>query len=97
MVIRRGAPLSFANAFAKPVSGGEAGGDAMAASIHRYVQHRSRIEGAYGRARDAASRFVLCLHDVEGAQPPGSAVATIDELATKLAERLGALPQEERS
>lgn len=97
VVIRRGAPLSFANAFAKPVSGGEAGGDAMAASIHRYIQHRSRIEGAYGRDRDAASRFVLCLHDVEGAQPPGSAVATIDELATKLAERLGALPQEERS
>jgi CRISPR system Cascade subunit CasC len=85
VVVRRGAPLSFANSFAKPVDGREAGGDVMAASISRLATHRDRIEGAYGRGEDALARFVLCLRDVAGAVPEGCEVKTIAELATKLA------------
>lgn len=92
VVVRRGAPLSFANAFSKPVAGGEEGGDVMAASIARYTHHRDRMEGAYGRDEDAIARFVLCLRDVEGAAPKGHEVKTIDELAKKLGERLDSLP-----
>jgi CRISPR system Cascade subunit CasC len=85
VVVRRGAPLSFANSFTKPVEGREADGDVMAASIGRLAKHRDRIEGAYGRGEDALARFVLCLRDVSGAVPEGREVKTIAELATKLA------------
>jgi CRISPR system Cascade subunit CasC len=90
VVVRRGAPLSFANAFTKPVDGREAGGDVMGASIARLANHRDRIEGAYGRGEDALARFVLCLRDVEGAVPGGHAVKTIAELAIKLDDALKA-------
>lgn len=92
VVVRQGAPLSFANAFTKPVDGREEGGDVMAASIARFTTHRDRIEVAYGRDVDAIARFVLCLRDVEGAAPQGHGVATIDELAVKLTAALDALP-----
>jgi len=95
VVVRRGAPLSFANAFTKPVASREAEGDVMAASIARLTDHRDRIEAAYGRNKDAAARFVLCLRDVErpGATAiQGVAVKTIAELAEKLALALDALP-----
>jgi hypothetical protein len=85
VVVRRGAPLSFANSFTKPVDAREAAGDVMAASIARLAKHRDRIEGAYGRGEDALARFVLCLHDVPGAVPEGHGVKTMAELATKLA------------
>lgn len=92
VVVRRGAPLSFANAFSKPVGAAEGGGDVMAASIARFAQHRDRIERAYGRDTDALARFVLCLRDVDGAAPTGREVSTIDELTTKLGEQLRSLP-----
>ncbi len=92
VVVRRGAPLSFANAFTKPVDAREQGGDVMAASIARYATHRDRIEGAYGRGADSVARFVLCLRDVEGAAPKGREVKTIAELAKNLATALDALP-----
>jgi CRISPR system Cascade subunit CasC len=85
VVVRRGAPISFANSFIKPVDGREAGGDVMAASIARMSKHRDRIERAYGRGEDALARFVLCLRDVEGAVPEGQEVKTMAELAAKLA------------
>ncbi len=95
VVVRRGAPLSFANAFSKPVAAGEESGDVMAASISRYAAHRDRLEGAYGRKEDAGARFVLCLRDVEGAAPKGHEVKTIDELAKKLGEHLQSLPPQQ--
>ncbi|GAC1569310.1 MAG: hypothetical protein NVS3B20_22720 [Polyangiales bacterium] len=93
VVVRRGAPLSFANAFTKPVDAREAGGDVMAASIARFAKHRDRIEGAYGRDKDAMARFVLCLRDVEGAVPEGREVKRIDELEKKLSAALNELTQ----
>jgi len=92
VVVRRGAPLSFANAFTKPVGSREADGDVMAASITRLTDHRDRIEAAYGRDKDAIARFVLCLRDVEGPETPGTTVKTIAELSKKLAAALDALP-----
>jgi CRISPR system Cascade subunit CasC len=94
VVVRRGAPLSFANAFTKPVASRDADGDVMAASIQRLAAHRSRIETAYGRDKDAIARFVLCLRDVDGATPPQAGVTSISELATKLASTLDSLPKE---
>jgi CRISPR system Cascade subunit CasC len=85
VVVRRGAPISFANSFTKPVDGREADGDVMAASIARLAKHRDRIEGAYGRSEDTLARFVLCLRDVAGAVPEGREVKTIADVATKLA------------
>jgi CRISPR system Cascade subunit CasC len=99
VVVRRGAPLSFANAFTKPVASREAEGDVMAASIARLTDHRDRIEAAYGRNKDAAARFVLCLRDVErpgATATPGVAVKTIAELAEKLALALDALPAQDQ-
>jgi len=93
VVVRRGAPLSFANAFTKPVSAVEGGGDVMAASIKRLAEHRDRIETAYGRDEDALARFILCLRDVDGASSEQASVSSIRELATKLATKLGALPK----
>lgn len=93
VVVRRGAPLSFANAFTKPVDAREADGDVMAASIARFAKHRDRIEQAYGRDDDALARFVLCLRDVEGAAPKGADVPSISKLATKLAAVLAAIPE----
>ena len=94
VIVRRGAPLSFANAFTKPVGVREGGGDVMGASIARLAEHRDRIEGAYGRGVDALARFVLCLRDVEGAVPNGRKVGTMAELATKLASVLNAPPKQ---
>lgn len=93
VVIRRGAPLSFANAFTKPVAASECDGDVMAASIQRFAAHRDRIESAYGRDADVTGRFVLCLRDVEGSTPEGASVASISELASKLSLQLDALVQ----
>lgn len=92
VVVRRGAPLSFANAFAKPVDSREHGGDVMAASINRFATHRDRLESAYGRDADVLDRFVLCLRDVKNAVPAKDEVQTIAELATKLAKSLASLP-----
>lgn len=94
VVVRRGAPLSLANAFTKPVDAREAGGDVMAASIARFAQHRDRIEEAYGRDSDVVKRFVLCLRDVEGATPKEHVVKTIADLATKLQQALVELPSQ---
>jgi CRISPR system Cascade subunit CasC len=93
VVVRRGAPLSFANAFAKPVAAIEGDGDVMAASIRRLAIHRDRVESAYGRDTDAIARFVLCLRDVDGATPANAGVASIIELAAKLATKLDELPK----
>lgn len=97
VVVRRGAPLSFANAFSKPVSTREADGDVMEASIQRFAKHRDRLETAYGRGKDEVARFVLCLRDVDGAVPAGRGVATIEELANKLGASLASLPSESGS
>lgn len=99
VVVRRGAPLSFANAFAKPVSSREEGGDVIAGSISRLVKHRDRIETAYGRDKDALARFVLCLRDLDAkADPAGSqAVDSIDDLAAGLAKALSKLPSKATS
>lgn len=93
VIVRRGAPLSFANAFTKPVTASEGDGDVMVASIRRLATHRDRIETAYGRNTDAIARFVLCLRDVDGAAPANTGVASITELATKLATNLDKLPK----
>lgn len=93
VVIRRGAPLSFANAFAKPVAAIEGDGDVMVASIRRLATHRNRVETAYGRDTDAIARFVLCLRDVDEATPADTQVASINELAAKLAAKLAELPR----
>jgi CRISPR system Cascade subunit CasC len=88
VVVRKGAPLSFANAFIKPVGSREADGDSMAASIARLTGHRDKVESAYGRKEDAIARFVLSLRQDEEAGKTGTTVTTIDELASKLAEVL---------
>jgi CRISPR system Cascade subunit CasC len=93
VVVRRGSPLSFANAFTKPVAAFEGDGDVMVASIRRLANHRNRIETAYGRDTDVIARFVLCLQDVDGAASADASVATIGELATNLAAKLGTLPR----
>jgi CRISPR system Cascade subunit CasC len=94
VVVRRGAPLSFANAFTKPVGSREADGDVMAASIARLIGHRDRIEGAYGRDTDAVARFVMSLSDVVGAGTAKTTVKTIAELADRLAAALQAVPSQ---
>jgi CRISPR system Cascade subunit CasC len=91
VVVRRGSPLSFANAFTKPVGSREADGDAMAASIARLIGHRDRIESAYGRDKDAIARFVMSLSTVEGAGTEKTTVKTIAELGEKLAAALKAV------
>ena len=89
VVVRRGAPLSFANAFMKPVGTHDGDGDVMAGSIARLATHRDTIEGAYGRDKDARNRFVLSLRPVDNAK--GETVKTMDELAQKLALALDAI------
>jgi CRISPR system Cascade subunit CasC len=94
VVVRRGAPLSFANAFLKPVRVRTDGDDdVMSSSIARLVEHRDRIEDAYSRDKDTLARFVLCLRDVDGGAAKKHQVKTIDEVATKLAAILDAKPQ----
>jgi CRISPR system Cascade subunit CasC len=88
VVVRRSAPLSFVNAFLKPVVAREEGGDVMAASIARLAKHRDRVETAYSHDKDMLGRFVLCLRDVDGAAPKGSEVKSIDDLANHLAQVL---------
>jgi len=97
VVVRRGAPLSFANAFIKPIDGREGNGGVMAASIGRLAKHRDVVETAYGRDKDAVARFVLCLADMDGALPSGASVKTIDELALKLGAALDALPAQSQA
>lgn len=97
VIVRRGAPLSFANAFTKPVGSREAEGDVMSASIGRLTKHRDVVETAYGRDKDAIARFVLALREVEGTIPPASSVKTIDELAKKLAAALDAIPAQSQA
>lgn len=89
VVVRRGAPLSFANAFTKPVDPRD--GDVMDESIARLARHRDRLEKAYGRDGDMMARFVLCLRDVDGVVPAGHAVETIGELAGKVGAKLEAM------
>jgi len=96
VVVRRGAPLSLANAFAKPVDGREANGDVMAASIMRLEKHRDRIETAYGRDKDVIARFVLCLRDTEDSAPKTNRVDTMAQLAERLAGVLAKLPAQVR-
>ncbi|MCA9631183.1 MAG: type I-E CRISPR-associated protein Cas7/Cse4/CasC [Myxococcales bacterium] len=93
VVVRRGAPLSFANAFLKPVASRESDGDVMAASIRRLVDHRDRVEIAYGRAEDALARFVLCLRDVDPAGVETAIVPSIGDLASRLGTELDALTE----
>lgn len=93
VVVRRGEPLSLANAFLKPVAPGEADGDVMAASISRFARHRNRLEEAYGRRAHVVARSVLCLRDVDEVAPTGEQVKSIDELSAQLARALDALPQ----
>jgi len=92
VVVRRGEPLSFANAFVKPVDARSAGGDVMSASILQFAKHRDRVEGAYGRDRDVLARFILCLRDVEGVIAAGNEVSSIDDLSKKLGAQLDKLP-----
>ncbi|MEI8256956.1 MAG: type I-E CRISPR-associated protein Cas7/Cse4/CasC [Deltaproteobacteria bacterium] len=94
VVVRRGAPLSYANAFVKPVGEREERGDVMAASITRLVKHRDRIEAAYGRDSDAIGRFILCLRDVdgEGGAAKKSEVKTLAEVCAGLAAVLDSKP-----
>jgi len=90
VVVRRGAPLSFANAFIKPVGAHEEEGDAMAASIARLEKHRDRVEQAYCRDKDALARFVLRVH---GEATTGG-VRNVEELAEKLSASLKTLPSQ---
>jgi CRISPR system Cascade subunit CasC len=92
VVVRRGAPLSFANAFIKPVSTHAQGSDVMAGSITQLVKHRDRLEAAYGHDKDALGRFVLCLRDVDLGAAKEHQVKSIDEVATKLAAALDPKP-----
>jgi CRISPR system Cascade subunit CasC len=88
VVVRRGAPLSFANAFAKPVDAREAKGDVMAASIQRFATHRTRVESAYGRDADVVARFILSLRDVDGLPPTTSTIAQLTQDLGKTLEGL---------
>jgi CRISPR system Cascade subunit CasC len=90
VVVRRGAPLSYANGFLKPVDA-RRDGDVMTSSIRSLVEHRAKLETAYGRGRDAEDRFVLDLRDVDGATGGGHGVSSIDELAAGLARSLDRL------
>lgn len=90
VVVRRGSPISLANAFLKAVDANEKEGDVMTSSIARLVKHRDRVEEAYGRNKDIVARFVLSLRDSEGAAKPGQEVRSIDELAKNLATAIGA-------
>jgi CRISPR system Cascade subunit CasC len=91
VIVRRGTPLSFANAFIKPVAAGESGGDVMAASIQRLAAHRSRMEAAYGRDADVLGRFVLSLRDLVGCVPEGAEVSSISDLTAGLSHTLDAV------
>jgi CRISPR system Cascade subunit CasC len=92
VVVRKNAPLSFANAFIKPVSARADGGDVMAASIGRLIKHRDRVESAYGHDTDAVARFVLCLRDVDPGAAKEYQVKTIHEVAAGLADALNPKP-----
>jgi CRISPR system Cascade subunit CasC len=89
VVVRRGAPLSLANAFLKPVDAHEEAGDVMAASIQRLEKHRDRIEEAYGRTSDVVARYVLRLR---GDAQAGD-VSTMSALTRQLTEKLETLPE----
>jgi CRISPR system Cascade subunit CasC len=93
VVVRRGAPLSFANAFTKPVGPRDGDGDVMAGSIDRLIKHRDLLESAYARGKDTVARFVLCLREIDPGSSNGtSSVKTLDELSDKLAAALAANP-----
>lgn len=95
VVVRRGLPLSYANAFLKPVS--DRGGDdsVMGASVKRLTSHRDRLEQAYGRGRDLFARFILSLHEYStGDEVKSTPVRTIDHLGEKLGAALDAASRE---
>ena len=102
VVVRRDAPLSLANAFLKPVAARAEGGDVMAGSIAKLIEHRNRLEAAYGTKGGVLGRFTLCLRDAgaatNGADGGGSPVEcrSIDEIARQLADTLGKLDPESR-
>jgi CRISPR system Cascade subunit CasC len=88
VVVRHGAPMSFANAFLKPVDAREAEGDVMEASIQRLVDHRERVEASYGRNKDTIARFVLQLRGKVGS------VATLEQLERELSTCLEKITRE---
>lgn len=88
VVVRKGSPMSYANAFCKPVSPRESDGDVMAASISRLAAHRAALESAYGRNADIIDRFILCLRETEDDAVRNHAVPTIEKLAGGLRESL---------
>lgn len=91
VVVRRGSPLSLANAFAKPVDAKEKSGDVMAASIDRLIDYRNRIETAYDRAESVIGRFVLDLRNEKSPADGKKALKSISELSAELAKSLKTL------
>jgi CRISPR system Cascade subunit CasC len=57
VVVRDDEPLSYADAFLKPVDPREADGDVMVASIARLARHRNMMEQAY--SRQPGARIVM--------------------------------------
>jgi CRISPR system Cascade subunit CasC len=92
VVVRRGMPLSYANAFTKPTEAREVDGDIMSSSVRRLVAHRDALETAYGREKDVLGRFVLCLRDLKDVCLKESRVNTMLDLAAKLGSSLDSLP-----
>jgi len=84
VIVRRGMPLSFANAFTSPVKGKD--GDVMDASIGKLVAHREKLETAFGRPDDVIARQVLSLREVG----KGDKSSLID-LAKTLEEKIKSL------
>ena len=83
VVVRRGLPLSLANAFLKPVRPMEADNDLMLASIGRLETYRATLAKRYERDKDVLGRFVL---RVKGDEQPGD----LDSIGA-LGQRLSAL------
>lgn len=83
VVVRKGQPMSYVNAFTKPISARD--GDVMAGSITNLTKHRARIESAYSATPEA--RFVLSLRDeAKGEQ------RSLADLSTALEATLLAIP-----
>jgi len=91
VVVRRGSPLSLANAFAKPVDAKDNSGDVMAASIDRLTDYRDRIETAYNRSDSVIGRFVLQLRDEKSPTDGMNRMKSISELSAALANSLNTL------
>lgn len=100
VVIRRGAPLSLANAFLRPVGAADEKkyGDVMTASMARLSEHRLAVETAYDRGRDVVARLVLRLRDLqEDAGAKATHVKTIRELSDQLSAALDVVAAERRT